>query len=86
MTKNLSLSFEFLFYQIIHGTYTIKAPVQIARFHSLQVLEVKKVPIHMVEGLSKLRCQLREIIITRSLQKLQVGHFTHTKNHQQGSL
>ena len=46
--------------------------MQIGRFHSLHVLEVKKVPIHMVEGLSKLRGQLREIIITRSLQKLQV--------------
>ncbi|KAL4228720.1 protein kinase binding [Mactra antiquata] len=56
--------------KIIMGSNTMKAPVQINRFKSLQVLEVKKVPIHMLEGLSKLRGQLKEITVSKSLQTL----------------
>jgi len=51
----------------------MRTPVQIARFGAVQVLEVKKLPIHMVEGLSKLRGQLREITVTKSIENLQVG-------------
>ncbi|KAL5009658.1 hypothetical protein ScPMuIL_011963 [Solemya velum] len=54
--------------KIIHGSYTMQGPIHLARFRTLQVLEIKKVPIHMLEGLQYLRGQLRTIIINRSLQ------------------
>ncbi|KAK3612193.1 hypothetical protein CHS0354_016581 [Potamilus streckersoni] len=56
--------------KVIHGTYTIRAPIQISRFRNLRSLEVKKVPIHMLEGLQILRGQLVTLTISKSLQTL----------------
>ncbi|XP_050407128.1 serine/threonine-protein kinase 11-interacting protein isoform X1 [Patella vulgata] len=57
--------------KIIHGTNTMQGAVQVQRFRNLQILEVKKAPIHMIEGLHHLRGQLRTVIVSRSLQHLQ---------------
>ncbi|XP_052804565.1 uncharacterized protein LOC128234391 [Mya arenaria] len=54
--------------KIIHGSSTMRTPVKIARFQSITVLEVKKLPIHMVEGLSRVRGQLSEITVSKCLQ------------------
>ncbi|KAJ8307479.1 hypothetical protein KUTeg_015563 [Tegillarca granosa] len=64
ITKTVSL-------KIIHGTNTMQGAILISRFRNLQVLELKKVPIHMLEGLQKLRSQLQCVIVSRSLQNLQ---------------
>lgn len=64
ITKTASL-------KITHGTSTMQGPILISRFKSLQVLELKKIPTHMLEGLHKLRGQLRVVTVTRCLQNLQ---------------
>ncbi|KAH3730838.1 hypothetical protein DPMN_056836 [Dreissena polymorpha] len=56
--------------KVLHGTNTMRSPVMIARFQSVQVLEIKRLPIHMVEGLSKLRGTLIELRVSKSLQTL----------------
>uniref|UniRef100_K1QWS0 Serine/threonine kinase 11-interacting protein n=1 Tax=Magallana gigas TaxID=29159 RepID=K1QWS0_MAGGI len=56
---------------ITHGTSTMQGPILISRFKSLQVLELKKIPTHMLEGLHKLRGQLRVVTVTRCLHNLQ---------------
>lgn len=65
--------FEF---QITHGTSTMQGPILISRFKSLQVLELKKIPTHMLEGLHKLRGQLRVVTVTRCLHNLQVTNLS----------
>lgn len=50
----------------------MQGPILISRFKSLQVLELKKIPTHMLEGLHKLRGQLRVVTVSRCLHTLQV--------------
>ncbi|XP_071103908.1 serine/threonine-protein kinase 11-interacting protein-like [Haliotis cracherodii] len=57
--------------KLMHGTNTMQGAIQIQRFRSLTFLEVKKVPIHMIEGLQILRGQLHTVIVSRSLIHLQ---------------
>ncbi|XP_067686278.1 serine/threonine-protein kinase 11-interacting protein-like isoform X2 [Haliotis asinina] len=57
--------------KLMHGSNTMQGAIQIHRFRSLTLLEVKKVPIHMIEGLQVLRGQLRTVIVSRSLMHLQ---------------
>ncbi|XP_061177845.1 serine/threonine-protein kinase 11-interacting protein-like isoform X2 [Saccostrea echinata] len=64
ITKTASL-------KITHGTATMQGPILISRFKSLQVLELKKIPTHMLEGLHKLRGQLHVVTVTRCLHTLQ---------------
>ncbi|ESO94131.1 hypothetical protein LOTGIDRAFT_77816, partial [Lottia gigantea] len=49
----------------------MQGAIQVHRFRNLQVLEIKKVPVHMIEGLNQLRGQLQTLIISRSLLALQ---------------
>ncbi|XP_046575315.1 LOW QUALITY PROTEIN: serine/threonine-protein kinase 11-interacting protein-like [Haliotis rubra] len=57
--------------KLMHGSNTMQGAIQIHRFRSLTLLEVKKVPIHMIEGLQVLRGQLHTVIVSRSLMHLQ---------------
>ncbi|CAG2185846.1 unnamed protein product [Mytilus edulis] len=64
ITKTISL-------KITHSTATMQGPILISRFRSVEVLELKKVPIHMLEGLHRLRGQMKIIIVSRCLNSLQ---------------
>ncbi|XP_078333098.1 serine/threonine-protein kinase 11-interacting protein-like isoform X2 [Crassostrea virginica] len=64
ITKTASL-------KITHGSSTMQGPILIARFKSLRILELKKIPTHMLEGLHKLRGQLQIVTVTRCLHNLQ---------------
>ncbi|XP_076093432.1 uncharacterized protein LOC143064473 [Mytilus galloprovincialis] len=64
ITKTISL-------KITHSTATMQGPILISRFRSVEVLELKKVPIHMLEGLHRLRGQIKIIIVSRCLNSLQ---------------
>ncbi|XP_072173511.1 uncharacterized protein [Diadema setosum] len=62
--------------KLLHETTTLQGAVDVSRFHALSVLEVKRVPIHLLVGLSSLRHQLKVLICSRcvhSLQMLLVG-------------
>lgn len=54
----------------------MQGPILIARFKSLRILELKKIPTHMLEGLHKLRGQLQIVTVTRCLHNLQVSYLT----------
>ncbi|XP_052092248.1 serine/threonine-protein kinase 11-interacting protein-like isoform X2 [Mytilus californianus] len=64
ITKTISL-------KITHSTATMQGPILISRFRSVEILELKKVPIHMLEGLHRLRGQIKIIIVSRCLNSLQ---------------
>lgn len=51
---------------------TMQGPILISRFRGVEVLELKRVPLHMLEGLHRLRCQIRTVIVSRCLNNLQV--------------
>ncbi|XP_041372352.1 serine/threonine-protein kinase 11-interacting protein-like [Gigantopelta aegis] len=57
--------------KIMHTSATLLGGIHIHRFGALRVLEMKKVPVHLVEGLQKLRGQLCSVTVSRSLQHLQ---------------
>ncbi|XP_064643922.1 serine/threonine-protein kinase 11-interacting protein-like isoform X2 [Lineus longissimus] len=57
--------------KVIHGSSTIQGQVRLHQFKNLQCLEVKKVPVHLLEGLHHLRATLRTLITSRCLQNLQ---------------
>ncbi|XP_074653592.1 serine/threonine-protein kinase 11-interacting protein-like [Tubulanus polymorphus] len=57
--------------KVIHGTSTIQGPICLEEFRNLQVLEVKKVPVHLLSGIEKLQLQLCTIICSRCIQAAQ---------------
>ncbi|XP_069121342.1 serine/threonine-protein kinase 11-interacting protein-like [Argopecten irradians] len=57
--------------KLTHGTQTMQEPVYLSRFRNVEVLELKKIPIHMLHGLQKLRGQLKVLIVARCLQNLE---------------
>ena len=50
----------------------MRGSVKVARFAQLTSLEVKKLPIHMLEGLSRLRGQLHDITALHSIEEVKV--------------
>ncbi|XP_022087050.1 serine/threonine-protein kinase 11-interacting protein-like isoform X2 [Acanthaster planci] len=58
--------------KLIHPSSTLRGQVEISRFKSLTMLEIKKVPVHMLNGLRCLRHQLRVLICSRCVPSLQV--------------
>ncbi|XP_033732622.1 serine/threonine-protein kinase 11-interacting protein-like [Pecten maximus] len=57
--------------KLTHGTQTMQEPVYLSRFRNVEVLELKKIPVHMLHGLQKLRGQLKVLIVARCLQNLE---------------
>lgn len=57
--------------KIIHSTSTIQGSIKIQNFRALHTLEIKKVPIHLLEGLSQLRGKLTTLICSRCISQLQ---------------
>ncbi|XP_038045293.1 serine/threonine-protein kinase 11-interacting protein-like isoform X2 [Patiria miniata] len=58
--------------KLIHPTSTLQGQVEISRFIGLTMLEIKKVPVHMLNGLGCLRHQLQVLICSRCVQSLQL--------------
>lgn len=65
------------YFQIIHNSSTITSPISLHRFGNLQCLHLRRVPIHMVEGLQHLRCTLSSVTVFRSIDKLKVVFLSH---------
>ncbi|XP_060084955.1 serine/threonine-protein kinase 11-interacting protein-like, partial [Ylistrum balloti] len=57
--------------KLTHGAQTMQEPVYLSRFRNIEVLELKKIPVHMLHGLQKLRGQLKVLIVARCLQNLE---------------
>ncbi|KAK3105989.1 hypothetical protein FSP39_010321 [Pinctada imbricata] len=57
--------------KVTHGSHTMQGPILISRFRSLRELELRKIPMHMLEGLHRLRGQLKVIVAGRCLQNIQ---------------
>ncbi|OWF48594.1 serine/threonine-protein kinase 11-interacting protein-like isoform X2 [Mizuhopecten yessoensis] len=57
--------------KLTHGVQTMQEPVYLSRFRNIEVLELKKIPVHMLHGLQKLRGQLKVLIVARCLQNLE---------------
>uniref|UniRef100_T1IVX9 Serine/threonine-protein kinase 11-interacting protein n=1 Tax=Strigamia maritima TaxID=126957 RepID=T1IVX9_STRMM len=57
--------------KITHGITTLQNVVNLTNFKHLQVLELKKVPSHMIIGLKHLRNRLTTFFCSRCLNKLQ---------------
>ena len=72
-------SFFVFFLQITHSTVTMQGPILVSRFRSVEVLELKRIPLHMLEGLHRLRCQIRTVIVSRCLNNLQVRPQSYLK-------
>ncbi|XP_005094455.1 uncharacterized protein LOC101855476 [Aplysia californica] len=56
--------------KIIHTSSTLSSPISLHRFLNLSVLELRKVPIHMVGGMHGLRASLKTLIVYRCLDKV----------------
>ncbi|XP_071788592.1 serine/threonine-protein kinase 11-interacting protein-like isoform X2 [Asterias amurensis] len=57
--------------KLVQPSSTLHGPVEISRFSSLTMLEIKKVPVHMLNGLGCLRNQLQVLICSRCVHSLQ---------------
>ncbi|KAH9492420.1 hypothetical protein Btru_051065 [Bulinus truncatus] len=56
--------------KIIHNSGTLSSPISLHRFGNLSSLHLRRVQIHMVEGLQKLRSILISLTVYRGLDKL----------------
>ena len=55
---------------IIHGDGTLRGVISLQSFPSLRGLEIRRLPLHLLKGLSNFRGQLETVICTRSLQDI----------------
>lgn len=56
--------------KVIHGSGTLRGTVSLQPFRSLRFLELKRLPLHLLKGLTNLRGQLECVACIRSLQSL----------------
>lgn len=59
-------------FQLYHQSHSIPGPLDIGMFNYLTEIDINRVPIHMIQGLQKLRITLQHITINRSLQSVKV--------------
>ncbi|XP_036358433.1 serine/threonine-protein kinase 11-interacting protein isoform X2 [Octopus sinensis] len=57
--------------KLYHQLHTIQGPLEIGMFQALTELNINRVPIHLIQGIAKLRSTLKQITISRSLQTLE---------------
>ncbi|XP_055328793.1 serine/threonine-protein kinase 11-interacting protein-like [Paramacrobiotus metropolitanus] len=57
---------------ILHGDGTLQGAVSLRPFRSLKFLELRRLPLHLLKGLTVLRGQLETIVCVRSLQNLEL--------------
>lgn len=62
----------------MHNSSTLQGRANLEPFRFLTTLELKKTPLHMVEGISKLRARLGTIICVRCLTYPQVRVIEYT--------
>ncbi|XP_054712568.1 serine/threonine-protein kinase 11-interacting protein-like isoform X2 [Uloborus diversus] len=56
--------------KLFHGAQTLRGGVDLSYFSSLVALELRKIPAHLIIGLSSLSVQLRALICSRSIYLL----------------
>lgn len=67
----------FIFLQLFHGMQTLRGGVDLSHFSNLTVLELRKIPAHLIIGFDTLSLQLKALICSRSIYLLKVNrnHF-----------
>lgn len=58
--------------KLYHQSHSIPGPLDIGMFNYLTEIDINRVPIHMIQGLQKLRITLQHITINRSLQSVKL--------------
>ncbi|XP_023929999.1 uncharacterized protein LOC106180429 isoform X2 [Lingula anatina] len=57
--------------KLLHSHSTLQGSINIGDFRELRWLEIKKVPVHLLAGIQKLRSKLETLVCARSVNKLQ---------------
>ncbi|KFM62149.1 Serine/threonine-protein kinase 11-interacting protein, partial [Stegodyphus mimosarum] len=74
ITADVQYLYDFMketsFLKLFHGMQTLRGGVDLSHFSNLTVLELRKIPAHLIIGLESLSVQLKVLICTRSIYLL----------------